>query len=284
MQDNNLNWKGYEEITRYIYHTLGSGYGIKILGHGPGCKLKGKSNSVHQIDVLTEHTNGKSSYRTAIECKYWQKKVNKDTVMKLAAIIEDLDIEKGIIVSKEGFTLDALNFAQYKNIELIQLKEAGKDYNNGNHKLDLFTLDIGINAIMTRPKVTCIDFGEYQITDEREILSMHYAKIRLENGQNDPFGNYMSTFQRKLHNKKLLEIYSQSYPVKGTLIEYRKGDILFENITFTGFLLEEDHSTTRSFNIVDQVWMIMRSIFEDKVFVLSQGGIIIQDAPGKNSD
>ena len=279
MFDKNLDWKGYEKITSYIYNTLGSGYGIKILGYGADCKLKGKSNSVHQIDMLTEHTNGKNSYRTAIECKYWQKKVSKDTVMKLAAIIEDLNIEKGIIVSKEGFTPDALNFAQYKNIELIQLKEAGKEYKNGNHRVDLFTLDIGINAIMTRPKVTCIDLGEYQITDEREILSMHYAKIRLENGQIDSFGNYMGTYQRKLHNQKLLKIYTRTCQVKGTLIGHRKGDIPFENITFTGFLLEEDHSTRRSFNIVDQVWMIMRSIFEDKVFVLSQSGIIIQDRP-----
>lgn len=278
MFDNNLDWKGYEEITRYIYHTLGNRNGIKILGHGLDYKIKGKSKVEHQIDVLTKHTDGNRSFFTAIECKYWKKKVTKDTVMKLASIIDDTNIEKGIIVSKEGFTSDASTYAQHKNIELVQLKEAGKEYRNGKHSLDIGVLHIGLNIIRTRPEITCIDFGGHKITDEREILSMHYGKILLSNGSQESFGKYMSAFQNKLHQQKPLETYSKSYEVNAKLIGYRKEDVQFDKIVFTGVLVETDLSTTKSFNIVDQVWMLMNEIFEKKVFVVSKGGIIFQDA------
>lgn len=268
--NNDLDWKGYEEITRYIYHSLGNRNGIKILGHGLDCKVKGKSEVEHQIDVLTEHTDGNHRFFTAIECKYWKKKVTKDTVMKLSSIIEDARIEKGIIVSKEGFTKDALSFAQHKNIELIQLKEAGKEYKNGNHTVDIGIVNIGLNIIHARPTITCIDFGNYKITDQNEILSLFYVRNQLR--------DYMSTFQKELHKQKVLETYTKSYPAKGKLTDPPNEDIHFTSITFTGFLIKEDLSTTRSFNIVDQVWLLMKDIFDKKVFVVSKGGIIFQDA------
>lgn len=274
--NSNIDWQGYEEITKYIYQTLGNEYGIKIIGHGAGCKRQGTSGVEHQIDVLAEQSDGQL---TAIECKYWKKKVNKDTVMKLSSIIEDLSIEKGIIVSKEGFTKDALNFAQHKNIELIQLREAGKEDRNGNQKIEIGVLDIHLKAFRTRPTITCIDFGTVKIADKDEILSMFYATILLPDNRVALLKDYMSTFQDELHQQKLLKTFSKSYEIKGKIIGHRKGDIHFDKMTFTGFLEKTDLSSTRSFNLVDQVWMIMRHIFEQKVFVLSKGGIIFKGTP-----
>ena len=73
MKDKNystLDWKMYEDITRYIYEMLGSKYGIKVIGHGNKFKALGKSGVKHQIDVLTEQVVNGKVYRTAIECKY----------------------------------------------------------------------------------------------------------------------------------------------------------------------------------------------------------------------
>lgn len=274
--NSNLDWQGYEEITKYIYQTLGNGYGIKIIGHGAGCKREGASGVVHQIDVLTEQSDGQL---TAVECKHWKKKVNKDIVMKLSSIIEDLSIEKGIIVSKEGFTKDALNFAQHKNIELIQLREAGKEDRNGNHKIEIGVLDTHLKAFRIRPTITRIDFGTVKITDKDEILSMFYATILFPDNRVALLRDYISAFQNELHQQKLLKTFSKSYEIKGKVIGFRKGDIHFNKMSFTGFLVKTDLSSTRSFNLVDQVWMIMRHIFEQKVFVLSKGGIIFKGNP-----
>ena len=118
-----MNWESYEDMVRYIYEHLGKQDGVEILCHGPNCKVEGKSDVSHQIDVLTSHKAGPHSYKTAIECKYWKNKVQKDTVAKLSEILEDANIEKGVVVSRSGFTQDAVKFAKYKNINLVELRE-----------------------------------------------------------------------------------------------------------------------------------------------------------------
>lgn len=118
-----MEWQDYEEITKHIYATLGEAHGVKIEGHGKDCKVIGKSGVEHQIDVLTNHSDGIHSYRTMIECKYWDQNVNKDVIMKVAEIVEDAGLNKGIIVSKNGFTPDAINYARYRNIGLVELRK-----------------------------------------------------------------------------------------------------------------------------------------------------------------
>ena len=118
-----MDWESYEDMVRYIYEQLGRLDSVKILCSGSDCKVMGKSGVNHQIDVLTSHRAGPHSYKTAIECKYWKDKVQKDTITKLSEILEDAKIEKGILVSKSGFTQDAVKFAEYKNISLVELRE-----------------------------------------------------------------------------------------------------------------------------------------------------------------
>ena len=70
--------------------------------------------------------------KTAIECKYWKEKVNKDIVMKVSEIIADANINKGVIVSKNGFTQDGIDYAKYRNIGLIELREIETEDLNGS--------------------------------------------------------------------------------------------------------------------------------------------------------
>ena len=117
-----MNWQSYEELVKDIYEKLGASGGIRILCWGPTCKVQGKSGVSHQIDVLASHSDGVHEYRTAIECKYWKKKVNKDPIAKLSAILDDTHIEKGVMVSQSGFTSDAKGFARSRNISLVELR------------------------------------------------------------------------------------------------------------------------------------------------------------------
>jgi len=118
-----MDWKSYEEIVKYLYENIGLKNGLTIEGYGRSCVVKGKSSVNHQIDVLFSHTDGAHKYFTAIECKYWNDKVNKDVIMKMIEVIDDCKIDKGIIVSKHGFTKDTIDFANFKNIGLVELRE-----------------------------------------------------------------------------------------------------------------------------------------------------------------
>ena len=115
--------KEYEAVTAALYQAMGEGSGITIEGFGSSCRVKGRSGSWYQIDVLTSQSNGLQTVRTAIECKYWQKKVTRNVVSNLITTVEDTNIEKGVIVSKEGFTSGAIALAKQRNISLVEMRE-----------------------------------------------------------------------------------------------------------------------------------------------------------------
>ena len=74
-----------------------------------------------------------------------------------------------------------------------------------------------------------------------------------------------------------MEAYSKSYPIEGRLIGGRKENVEFKQIAFTGVLVDTDLGTTKSFNIQDQVWMVMNDTYENATFVVSTRGIIFKD-------
>ncbi len=115
--------KEYEAATAALYQVMGESSGITIECFGSSCRVKGRSGSWYQIDVLTKQSNGLQTVRTAIECKYWQRRVTRNVVSNLITTIEDTNIEKGVIVSREGFTSGAIALAKQKNISLVEMRE-----------------------------------------------------------------------------------------------------------------------------------------------------------------
>ena len=157
-----MDWKSYEEITKNIYETLGKKIGVKIECFGNNCKVIGKSGVSHQIDVLTNHSDGLHQYKTLIECKYWNQTINKDIIMKMMAIINDVDGSKGVIVSKLGFTPDAIQTAKFNNIGLIELREPTEE--------DWKDILIPINFKKEIPRVQIIGVEMHCKSSELEYL------------------------------------------------------------------------------------------------------------------
>ena len=118
-----MSWQSYEELVKDVYQELGKVNGVKIECWGRSCKVRGKSSVDNQIDVLTSHSDGVHEYKTAIECKYWNKKISIAHVRDISAKIADTKIVKGILVSKIGFTKGAMKLAKQNNISLVELRE-----------------------------------------------------------------------------------------------------------------------------------------------------------------
>ena len=49
-----------------------------------------------------------------------------------------------------------------------------------------------------------------------------------------------------------------------------------DEILFTGQLTESDDDRNLKYTIVDKVWLLMKSIFEERTFSFSENGIIIE--------
>lgn len=277
-----MDWKGYENITKYIYETLGREAGVKIIGHGNTCKVKGKSGVLHQIDVLTSRSHGNRNYQTAIECKYWKKKIDKDVLMKLAGVIEDAGIDKGVVVSKKGFTKDGLLYAKYKNIGLVELREIEeRDWKEQNEKPNLLVGELIVNnkIELRRPEILSIEFDFVDSNQKPEKINPNQWTLRSETGVETPFQNYVTSFQGKLHEGEVDKIVSEYFKFKDLdLINTVTGKISqISGFTLTGKLTVINLDSQRHFNLVDEVWMILKSLFEDRLFTISKTGLIKKD-------
>lgn len=282
MKDQNyttIDWKMYEDITRYIYEMLGSKYGIKVIGHGNKFKVIGKSGVKHQIDVLTEQVVNGKVYRTAIECKYITKKVTKEIVMKLRAEMDDADIARGVIVCKSGYTKDTLIYAKHLGIKLVTLKEVEE---SANQSVNLAEVEFVINFTLTRPTIVSIDFGTFIISDPDEIYRFYingYATLLTSTGSNIPMKDYIFKFIDVMHkeNQPWKTRIMDCWELKAKLVRAHQEDQEISKIIFTGILVKTDNHSSKAFDLVDQVWMIMEEIFEENAYKLTKGGILFNN-------
>lgn len=173
-----MNWQSYEELVKDIYQQLGKSAGVKIECWGPSCKVEGKSGVRHQIDVLASHCDGIHTYRTAIECKYWDTNIDKEPVTKLSTILEDTGIEKGVLVSKRGFTTDAQRLAKYKNVSLVRLREPVDADWDGFIKNFTVELNLIVDEVFDY-RMTCANVEEKHRASFSKTI--HHYKVEIGN-------------------------------------------------------------------------------------------------------
>lgn len=276
-----LDWKTYESITKYIYESLGSKAGVKVLGHGNNCKVPGKSGVDHQIDILTSHSDGIHSYRTAIECKYWKDKISKDIVMKISSVIEDAGIEKGVIVSKNGFTKDGAEYAKHKNISLVELREIEETDLEIKQRRLIGTLQVYVHVTHIQSEIlgTTIEYAKQESAD-KEPIQIYQTTIELSNENKKPFSEFTTIFQDELHaENKIGQTITKRYEVpEGSLIHTSNSSPReIKGIIFKGVLKQTNTNTNREFLLEDKVWLLMKTIFEGKTFSITEAGLIVEN-------
>ena len=273
-----LDWKSYEELVKDIYEQLGSASGVKILGHGMSCKYKGKSGVEHQIDVLTSHSDGVHDYLTDIECKYWDQHINKDTVMKVESIVEDCNFSKGIVVSKLGFTPDAVQYAKHVGVGLVELREmTDEDWKGRIRKIE-------INIIAHYPELTQVHveledsavkegFLKGKMSGNAQLMFIQYPtgiKVSLAQFIEDDFF-------KELLQKEYKVPFSKSYTFEqGSTMTYLELGKTYglKAIHLTG----EMRSITQTDIIAgsNQIEYYMKCIFEDVEILLNTEGKIVK--------
>jgi len=105
-------WSAFETAVAEFYRSLGA---LKVQQN---VNLAG-----NEIDVyVEEQTASGQMVRTAVECKYYQRKVPKDVVLRFATVARFLRdaglVDKALLVAYRGFTPDAFSVAQASGIEL----------------------------------------------------------------------------------------------------------------------------------------------------------------------
>ena len=87
---------------------------------------------------------------------------------------------------------------------------------------------------------------------------------------------FINHFSEELESRnELLKTTTIDYPLKIELfLKFLGKEIATEKISISGFFTKTDKSSTRSFLLTDQVWMIMNELFDKRNLTLSKSGLI----------
>ncbi|MFB0544105.1 MAG: restriction endonuclease, partial [Asgard group archaeon] len=80
--------------------------------------IEGNFGAKHEIDVLAEKSDPVTSLKVMVECKAWDKPVEKDVVSKTHYVLNDIGVHKAIIVSLRGYRIGAKTAAEKLGVEI----------------------------------------------------------------------------------------------------------------------------------------------------------------------
>lgn len=185
------------------------------------------------------------------------------------------------IVSRFGFTKEAVAQAKACNIGLVELREIeDKDLEENPKQIEIADLDIHVGVLRTRPQIIKIDIGDnrtIQVKDDINYMDYYDFSIINEEGSSLPFINFLNDFRIEVSQKnKMYEIITKKHVISKSTLLNRKTNESFkiDEIIFKGRLTQKDLSKSLKLTLVDEVWLIMKSIFDNRTFSFSENGVI----------
>lgn len=220
----------YELLTLAIYQAL-----FKRI---PGTKaeinkkMKGRSGTYHQIDVYAEIPVGSHIYKTAIECKDYKHKIGMSKMRQFLGLLSDINIDKGICVTKTGFTKPAIQLSKSYGVDLIELRHPAKKDWEGRVK------EIVIQMHAYIPEIQNISFeltipqkglegkrfsgfaNTIFLVKENDEVFKTMGKIIQENIVND-WTEKSKTANIRFDESIFLKVNKKLIPIKGLTFQYR---------------------------------------------------------------
>ena len=280
-----VRWQDYEELVKEIYQGLGQANGVTIECWGASCKVEGSPGVVHQIDVLTRHSDGLHQYRTAISCKNWNKKVGLPIVRDFAQIVDDAKLSKGVIVSKMGFTTPAKAYAEFNNIGLVELRRPVDSDWDGYIKevrvviemdrTDIYDVHFHLTAPMPGPGEEIYQYGP---THWPLMLSQLFIGIP---------GREADTFQKLADEEWIKDEEKEEYDIQFpegnvlTVPDYPEYPAHGYSITGASFRVRFNSPITEEIVVRadNHIYMIMESLFDGRRFTITRDGEIRENTP-----
>jgi hypothetical protein len=277
----------------------------------------GKSGSKYQVDVLIIQKTKLHSIKILVECKFWQAKVDRHIVNVLAAAIEDLSANKGVIFTTVGYEEGAIHYAKSKNIDIFIVREVKENEwgQPGRHiwfyyqmfngridnlnfinsrfisttgrKPDTFKLDIPfIKDSENQPQFQLYSFPELKKGDYLTKLLIGIRSQVLTNWTNHfKYILQPDNIERSIYVKTPVVINLDNYHFR--CLQNSDGYVLFDGITFdffqivTQIKMEFDRAGSSDF-----ILMVENFITKQKNFVAKskEDGTINLSGPVCNDD
>lgn len=126
-----MDWKEYEQEIHHIFLTQYPESNITYDAKRIGIYSKAD----RQIDILIEDHIAGNRFSIAIDCKHFNKKIDIKGVESFIGMPEDIGAQKGLLISKEGFSEAALNRAHFGptevELDILNFKDLHKFQGHG---------------------------------------------------------------------------------------------------------------------------------------------------------
>ena len=274
-----LHWQDYEELVKDISEALGRDRGVTVECWGRKCTVEGPPGNYSQIDVLTTHSDGLQRYRTAISCRWRNAKVGVSHVREIAHIVQDANLSKGVIVSKNGFTKPATRLAEAKNIGLVELRQpTDKDWDDSIKEVRIdIAFDVGraLHDVRFR-RAAPISSYEGECADEQ--VAMPDPLVIGLPGHDDK--TLIALAEQALKDNPEQEEFEIEFP-EGTVLRTptsSRHPAGGRGVTSVSFRLQPI-PPLRSKIVVraeDHIYMIMRNLLEDRHYNITMDGKVIE--------
>lgn len=118
----NMDFKEYEQFTATIIKDFKQ---FKNAAISTNCRVKGiRQPGEYEIDILVRiRLQELLDFTIIVECKQWNKKVDRPVVQKLIQTKDAISAQKAVIVSPIGFTQEAIEVAKANGVALWILTE-----------------------------------------------------------------------------------------------------------------------------------------------------------------
>jgi hypothetical protein len=109
-------WEKYQHDTANLLRELG-------FTAVTDDQLTEPNGTVHNVDVSARRTVGGIELLWVVECKHWNRRVPKERVATLKAIVDGVGADRGLLMSETGFQSGAVQMAKQKNITLSSIAD-----------------------------------------------------------------------------------------------------------------------------------------------------------------
>ncbi|HEM6829127.1 restriction endonuclease [Citrobacter koseri] len=166
-------WNDLESYTQYVYSTLLNprDNGVDV---SRNIKLKGLKGE-YQIDVFYQFEHAGVLHRVAIECKYHNRPLDRDTIMPFCNKITDIGNIIGVIVSKSGYQRGAKEYAEKHGITLLTTEDLPK--------FNILVADYLINSALPTKDWIGEPFWILMEREEDNVSGSYYKFAQKHNGR-----------------------------------------------------------------------------------------------------
>jgi len=166
-------WNDLESYTQYVYSTLLNprDNGVEVSRNVVLKGLKGE----YQIDVFYQFEHAGFIHRVAIECKYHNRPLDRDTIMPFCNKITDIGNIIGVIVSKSGYQSGAKEYAEKHGITLLITEDLPK--------FNILVADYLINSILPSKDWIGEPFWILMEREEDNVSGSYYKFTQKHNGR-----------------------------------------------------------------------------------------------------